>query len=113
MDIALDTFPYNGTTTTCEALWMGVPVVALAGDSHAGRVGVSILTQMGLTDFIAGTPGDYVQIAVDLANDPVRRSELRRTLRPLMAASPLCDAKAFARDVEDAYRKVWRKWCKS
>ena len=88
VDIALDPFPYNGTTTTCEALWMGVPVITLAGKIHAGRVGVSILTQMELTDLIANTPDDYVRIAVELANSPVRLSELRGTLRHRMVASP-------------------------
>jgi predicted O-linked N-acetylglucosamine transferase (SPINDLY family) len=110
-DIALDTFPYNGTTTTCEALWMGVPVVALAGDRHAGRVGVSILTQLGLTDLIADSSRDYVRIAVELANDRARLSGLRNSLRQRMADSPLCDATSFARAVEDAYRVMWLKWC--
>ena len=103
IDIALDPFPYNGATTTCEALWMGVPVIA-----HAGRVGVSILTQMQLTDFIAGSTDDYVRIAVELANDPARLSQLRGTLRRRMAGSPLCDAKGFARALEDAYRTMWQ-----
>jgi predicted O-linked N-acetylglucosamine transferase (SPINDLY family) len=111
LDIALDPFPYNGATTTCEALWMGVPVIALAGDRHAGRVGVSILTQAGLTDLIAGSPDDYVRIAVELANNPARLSELRNSLRNRMAASPLCDAKAFTQAMEDAYRAMWREWC--
>jgi len=113
IDIALDPFPYNGTTTTCEALWMGVPVITLAGKMHAGRVGVSILTQMELTDFIADSADDYVRIAVELANNPIRLSDLRSTLRQRMTASPLCDAKAFARAVEEAYRAMWRKWCES
>jgi predicted O-linked N-acetylglucosamine transferase (SPINDLY family) len=111
IDIALDPFPYNGATTTCESLWMGVPVITLAGKMHAGRVGVSILTQMDLTDFIADTPEDYVRIAVQLANNPIRLSELRGTLRQRMAFSPLCDAKAFARAVEEAYCAMWRKCC--
>ena len=113
IDIALDPFPYNGATTTCEALWMGVPVITLAGKMHAGRVGVSILTQMELTDLIASSPDDYVRIAVELANNSVRLSELRSTLRQRMAASPLCDAKAFVRSMEDAYRTMWQNWCES
>jgi predicted O-linked N-acetylglucosamine transferase (SPINDLY family) len=111
IDIALDPFPYNGATTTCESLWMGVPVITLTGKMHAGRVGTSILTQVGLTDLIAEGPDDYVRIAVELANDPMRLSELRSTLRQRMVTSPLCDAKAFARSMEDAYRTMWRKWC--
>ena len=113
VDIALDPFPYNGATTTCESLWMGVPVITLAGKMHAGRVGVSILTQMEMTDFIAASPEDYVRIAVELANNPARLSELRRTLRHRMAASPLCDAKGFTRAVEDAYRAMWKNWCEA
>jgi predicted O-linked N-acetylglucosamine transferase (SPINDLY family) len=113
IDVGLDTFPYNGTATTCEALWMGVPVVCLAGNRHAGRVGVSLLTQLGLTDLIADNLDGYVRIAVGLANDPVRLAELRRTLRQRMSASPLCDAKRFARDMEAAFRTMWRDWCES
>jgi predicted O-linked N-acetylglucosamine transferase (SPINDLY family) len=113
VDIALDPFPYNGTTTTYEALWMGVPVIVLAGTMHAGRVGVSILTQVGLTEHIARDPDHYVRIAVELAGNPAHLSELRATLRRRMADSPACDAKAFARDVENAYRLMWKKWCEA
>jgi protein O-GlcNAc transferase len=113
IDIALDPFPYNGTTTTCEALWMGVPVVTLRGDRHAGRVGASLLTRVGLTDLIAGPAGDYVEIAAMLAGDVARLGTLRETLRPRMATSPLCDATGFARDIESAYRDMWRKWLRT
>ena len=113
VDIALDPFPYNGTTTTCEALWMGVPVVTLCGNRHAGRVGASLLTQVGLRDLIAGSVEDYVGIAADLAADPARLAELRRTLRPRLEASPLCDGPGFARQVEAAYRTMWRRWCEA
>jgi predicted O-linked N-acetylglucosamine transferase (SPINDLY family) len=110
VDIALDPFPYNGTTTTCEALWMGVPVVTLRGDRHAGRVGASLLTQMGMTELIAHSVEEYVETAVALARDPARLAHLRHSLRPRMAASPLCDAAGFARKVENAYRSMWQRW---
>ena len=110
-DIALDTFPYHGTTTTCEALWMGVPVITLAGQVHASRVGVSLLTNVGLPKLIAHDPDEYVRIATDLAKDVSRLSGLRAGLREQMARSPLLDGSQFARNVEEAYRKMWRIWC--
>jgi protein O-GlcNAc transferase len=111
VDIALDPFPYNGTTTTCEALWMGAPVVTLLGERHAGRVGASLLTQVGLADLVAGDVEAYVEIAARLAGDRVRLTEIRRSLRPVMAASSLCDGPAFARKIEGAYRRMWARWC--
>jgi predicted O-linked N-acetylglucosamine transferase (SPINDLY family) len=111
VDIALDTYPYHGTTTTCEAMWMGVPVVTLAGQSHVSRVGVSLLSNVGLPELIAQTPEQYVQIAVDLAKDLPRLIQLRSTLRQRMEKSPLMDAAAFAKGIEGAYRMMWRKWC--
>jgi predicted O-linked N-acetylglucosamine transferase (SPINDLY family) len=102
IDIGLDPVLYNGTTTTCEALWMGVPVIALRGDRHAGRVGASLLGQVGLSDLIAKSEDHYVEIAASLAGDPARRTELRHTLRSRVAASPLGDATAFARKFENA-----------
>jgi predicted O-linked N-acetylglucosamine transferase (SPINDLY family) len=113
IDIALDPFPYNGTTTTCEASWMGVPVITLRGDRHAGRVGASLLTQLGLTELIADSVEEYVEIAVALAVDQARLGELRRSLRPRLATSSLGDAAAFARKIESAYRAIWQQWCAS
>ena len=113
IDIALDPFPYNGTTTTCEALWMGIAVVTLRGERHRGRVGASLLTQVGLTDWIAGTMEDYLEIAAALADDPADLSYLRRTLRPRLAASPLCEGRAFACKIEAAYRTMWQRWCET
>jgi len=110
-DIALDPFPHNGVTTTCEALWMGLPVVALLGDRHAARISASFLTRVGLEELIAPNLASYADIAVRVAADGARLAELRRTLRPRMAASPLCDASGFAREVEAAYRAMWRRWC--
>jgi predicted O-linked N-acetylglucosamine transferase (SPINDLY family) len=111
--IALDPFPYHGTTTTCEALWMGVPVITLAGQTHVSRVGVSLLTNVGLPELIAESPEDYIRIAVELANDLPRLQELRSTLRQRMEQSPLMDAPKFARNIEAAYRQMWHNWCQT
>lgn len=113
MDIALDTFPYNGTTTTCEALWMGVPVVSLAGSSHVARVGASLLNTVGLSQCIAETPEAYIEKAVALANNQPLLAGLRQNLRQLVAASPLCDHQRFTRELETLYRAAWRSWCAS
>jgi len=113
VDIALDTHPYHGTTTTCEALWMGVPVVSLAGGAHVSRVGVSILTRVGLGELVAQSPEQYVQKALSLARDLPRLAELRATLRERLKGSPLLDAPGIARSVEAAYRIMWRSWCAS
>jgi protein O-GlcNAc transferase len=113
IDIALDTFPYHGTTTTCDALWMGVPVITLAGQTHVSRVGLSLLSNIGLPELIAFTQDQYVQIAVGLAKDQDRMDALRRGMRARMLTSPLMDAPGFARDVEAAYRQMWNIWCKT
>lgn len=111
VDIALDPFPYNGTTTTCEALWMGVPVVTLRGDRHSSRVGASLLTQVDMTGWISDSTDEYLEIAIALAANRQRLNELRRSLRHHLAASPLCDHSSFARKIEAAYRAMWRHWC--
>lgn len=111
IDISLDTFPYNGTTTTCESLWMGVPVVTLLGDRHASRVGASILAGLGMNEFVADSESNYVDAAVMLANDRERLRDLRYSLRRRIQASPLVDAKLFSRQMEEAYRRMWHKWC--
>jgi protein O-GlcNAc transferase len=113
IDIALDTFPYNGTTTTCEALWMGVPVVTLSGKTHASRVGTSILSNIGLTDFIAHTPEEYIETAVDTARNISALKQLRESLRKKMAHSALCNKESFAINLEHAYRRIWIAWCKA
>ncbi|GAB4386020.1 MAG: tetratricopeptide repeat protein [Phycisphaerales bacterium] len=110
-DIALDTFPYHGTTTTCEAMWMGLPVVTLVGDRHASRVGASLLHAVGLDDLVARSHDEYVRIAAELASQPQRLVALRSSLRQRMAQSPLCDATRFTRNLEEAYRQMWARWC--
>ncbi len=111
LDLCLDPFPYGWGTTTCDALWMGVPVVTLAGRTAVGRGGVSLLSNIDLPELIARTPEEYVKIAVELASDPPRLAFLRATLRDRMRASPLMDAPRFARDVEAAFRQMWQTWC--
>jgi protein O-GlcNAc transferase len=111
IDIALDPFPYVGGTTTCDALWMGVPVVTLRGSTAVARGGGSILSNIGLSELIAESPEQYIQIATDLANDLPRLSRLRSQLREQMLRSPLMDAPQFARDMEAIYRRIWRDWC--
>jgi protein O-GlcNAc transferase len=111
IDIGLDTFPYNGHSTSLDSFWMGVPVIIFVGKTVVGRAGVSQLTNLGLTELIANTPQEYVRLATELAGDLPRLAELRRTLRPRMQASPLMDAPLFARDIEAAYRRMWRIWC--
>jgi protein O-GlcNAc transferase len=111
IDVALDPFPFGGGITTCDTLWMGVPVVTLAGHTAVGRGGKSILNNIGLPELVADTPQQYAQIAVDLAENVPRLEELRRTLREKMLGSPLMDLPRFARDIEAAYRGAWRNWC--
>jgi protein O-GlcNAc transferase len=112
IDITLDPFPYGGGITTCDSLFMGAPVVSLSGNTAVGRGGRSILTNIGLPELIAQTPEEYKKIAQKLSGDLPKLSALRHTLRARMQQSPLMDAKSFARDIEAAYRQMWRKWCK-
>ncbi|MBT5838686.1 MAG: tetratricopeptide repeat protein [Rhodospirillaceae bacterium] len=111
VDIALDTFPYNGTTTTFEALWMGVPVICLMGNRHAARVSGSILTRLDLPELIAVDTTDYVQRAITLAENAPRLMELRRDLREIHSNSSLSNPIDFAGRMESCYREVWRDWC--
>jgi protein O-GlcNAc transferase len=110
VDIALDTFPYNGMTTTCECLWMGVPVVTLAGRAHVSRVGLSYLHNAGLGDWVASTQDEYKEIALRQAGDLARLERTRRELRIALKKSPLLDAATYTRDLEDAFRWMWGEW---
>ena len=110
IDLALDPFPYAGGTTTCDALWMGVPVVSVTGSTAVSRAGLSILSNVGLAELVASTIADYEMLAVKLAHDLPRLAQLRATLRHRMERSPLMDATRFARDVETAYRWSWREY---
>jgi protein O-GlcNAc transferase len=112
IDISLDPFPYNGATTTCEALWMGVPVITLLGDRHAGRVGASILTNVGLKDFIARDIDSYINLAVKMSANTKKLKEIRMTLRRQMQESLLCDARSFAGNVETSYKDMWHNYQK-
>lgn len=109
VDIALDTFPYNGTTTTCEALWMGTPVISLAGSAHVARVGAMLLGQVGCGDLVAATTDEYVQCAVALANDRKRLVALRENLRSMLARSAVMDYRGVTREVEAAFAAMYQE----
>ncbi len=113
IDVALDPFPFTGSTTTFEALWMGVPVVTLRGEAMAGRWSASMLRSVGLRDLVAGTGEEYVGLAAALGRDGSRRAALRGPLRGRVAASPLCDGRARARQLERLYRALWKYQGKS
>jgi predicted O-linked N-acetylglucosamine transferase (SPINDLY family) len=112
-DLALDTFPYNGHTTTCECLWVGVPVVTLAGDRHAGRVGAGLLRQAGLDAWVARSIDGYVGIATRAAADIPALERLRSSLRNSLPNSPLLDTRTRTREIEDVYMEAWNRWRES
>ena len=111
VDMVLDTFPYSGATTTCEALWMGVPVVTIGGDRYVARMAAGLLGCVGLDDLVAADEADYVDRAVALASDLPRLRDLRGGLRDRVASSPLCDADGFTASLEKAIRLMWCSWC--
>ena len=113
IDIALDPFPYSGGLTTCEALWMGVPVVTCPGETFASRHSLSHLANVGLTETVAGDAREYVALAVRLAGDLPHLAALRAGLRQRVARSPLCDGARFAGHLAQRLRNVWRQWCRS
>jgi predicted O-linked N-acetylglucosamine transferase (SPINDLY family) len=112
IDIALDPFPHNGGLTTCDALWMGVPVVTCPGETFASRQSLSHLSNIGFTETVARDLDEYLEIAVRLANDLPRLAAIRSRLREQMAASPLCDGRRFAENLMQLLRGVWREWCR-
>jgi len=111
VDVILDPAPYSGATTTCDALFMGVPVITAPGARTASRSAASILSASGLAEFICDGGEDYVRRAVALAGRPERIADLRRSLRSRLQASPVMDAAGFTRDLEAAYRRMWERWC--
>ena len=113
MDIALDTFPYTGGITTCEALAMGVPVITLCGRDHGARFGESLLRNANLAELIADTPADYVRIAATLASAPETLAALRANLRTILAHAPMTDARTYVRDVEAAYAEIWEQFVRA
>ncbi len=111
IDIALDPAPCNGHTTTFDCLWMGVPVVTLVGQTALGRAGLSELMNLSLPEWVAFTSEQYIAIAATLAADLPRLAAIRSTLREKIRHSPLMDGPRFARNIESAYRQMWRIWC--
>ncbi len=111
VDIALDTFPYTGSTTTCEALWMGVPVVTLRGESYVGRMSSSLLQRINAPELIGDSQADYLRIARQLAADADHLVEYRNGLRQRMGQSTICDAPAYTHALEELYRNMWKRWC--
>jgi predicted O-linked N-acetylglucosamine transferase (SPINDLY family) len=112
-DLTLDPFPFNGGTTTCQSLWMGAPVLTLAGERHASRMGLSMMTAIGLPEFVAHSPAEYIEIGRCLAGDLPHLREVRRGMRERLLASPLLDGAGYTRELEAKYRQVWTEWCAS
>jgi predicted O-linked N-acetylglucosamine transferase (SPINDLY family) len=112
VDIALDPFPYNGTTTTCDVLWMGIPVVSLKGETSVSRSGYALLKSVGLEELVAHDETEYVAIAAALAGDLHRLERLRSGMRARLEASALRDEAGCTRDIEAAYRHMWQQWCR-
>jgi predicted O-linked N-acetylglucosamine transferase (SPINDLY family) len=111
IDVGLDTFPYNGHTTSLDSFWMGVPVVTKIGRTAVGRAGWCQLSNLGLPELCAANDEEFIRLAIDLAGDSSRLSALRAGLRDRLMHSPLCDGPRFARNIEQVYRRVWRRWC--
>ena len=111
IDVALDTWPFNGITTTCDGLWMGVPCVSMTGQTSVSRAGKSILHAAGMEELATETPDAFVATAAALAGNRDRLREVRRSMRQRLVASPLMDHRGFARKLESAYRQMWRAWC--
>jgi predicted O-linked N-acetylglucosamine transferase (SPINDLY family) len=111
IDLGLDPFPYNGGATSCYSLWMGVPFIAIAGDRYMARMGLSLLSNVGLGNLVAGNLDEYVALACKLASDPIHLAAMRASLRERMANS-IADCAPFTRGLESAYRKMWRDWCR-
>jgi predicted O-linked N-acetylglucosamine transferase (SPINDLY family) len=113
IDVGLDTFPYNGHTTSLDSFWMGVPVITRVGQTVVGRAGWSQLCNLGLKELAANDDAEFVRIAAELAGNLSRLAELRSTLRSRMQQSPLMDHQRFTANIENAYREMWRNWCGS
>jgi predicted O-linked N-acetylglucosamine transferase (SPINDLY family) len=113
IDIALDPFPYNGGITSCDTLWMGTPLLTLAGTTYVSRQGVAILSNVGMEDWIAKTPEEFIEKAKKSASEAARLSLLRGKLRDMVKKSSICDWKAYGSKWEEAVRKLWKTWCAS
>lgn len=111
IDINLDCFPYNGQTTSCDGFWMGVPMVALAGNSYVSRMGLSLLTNLDLAELVGNSPEEYVSIATALAVNHARIAELRSSMRERIKSSPVMDGNSLAGNIEAAYAEIWKTWC--